>query len=97
MKTTKREGFISEKPTGVLRLQQIKSVAHERMASFVLLTTEECYSRYVKNNRDVVSRGDDLYVAHALGIIPNSLSQISRSLPNKEIHYREILSFVNFW
>ncbi len=55
-----------------------------RVESLVLLTPEERYIDFVKNNRDLCNRVPDKYIAHYLGITPVSLSRIRKRIVTKK-------------
>lgn len=51
-----------------------------RSESFVLLTPEERYLDFVKQNPDIVNRVPGKYIANVLGVTPVSLSRIRRRI-----------------
>ncbi len=56
---------------------------YQRVESFVLLSPEERYLKYMKDYPTVVSRAPDKYIANVLGITPVSLSRIKRRIATK--------------
>ena len=54
-----------------------------RMESFVFLSPEERYEKFVKNNPSLVNRTPDKYIANVLGITPVSLSRIRSRITKK--------------
>jgi CRP-like cAMP-binding protein len=63
--------------------QRVMSQAFGRVESFVLLTPEERYQKYVKDHPNLINRVPDKYIAHVLGITPVSLSRIRRRIAMK--------------
>jgi len=58
--------------------------AFQRIESFVFLTPEERYVKFVKDYPKVVNRTPDKYIANVLGITPVSLSRIRSRLTQKK-------------
>lgn len=58
--------------------------AFQRVESFVFLTPEERYQKYVKDYPNVVNRAPDKYIANILGITPTSLSRIRKRIASKK-------------
>ena len=54
-----------------------------RMESFVLLTPEERYKKYLQDHSKIIHRVPDKYIASVLGITPVSLSRIRGRLAAK--------------
>ena len=55
-----------------------------RLETLVLLTPEERYIEFIKNNYDLSNRVPDKYIANYLGITPVSLSRIRRRIAEKK-------------
>jgi hypothetical protein len=64
--------------------QQVMSQAFSRVESFVLLSPEQRYQKYVKDYPNVINRAPDKYIAHVLGITPVSLSRIRGRIASKK-------------
>lgn len=60
------------------------SQVFNRMESFVLMTPEERYEKYVKEYPNVIHRVPDKYIASVLGITPVSLSRIRVRIASKK-------------
>lgn len=58
--------------------------AFQRLDSFVLLSPEERYIQYVKENKNIIHRVPDKYIANVLGITPVSLSRIRGRIATKK-------------
>lgn len=58
--------------------------AFQRVESFVFLSPEERYLRYVKEYPNIVNRAPDKFIAHVLGITPVSLSRIRSRLATRK-------------
>jgi len=58
--------------------------AFQRVESFVFLTPEERYVKFVKDYPNLVNRTPDKYIANVLGITPVSLSRIRSRLTQKK-------------
>lgn len=56
----------------------------QRIESFVFLTPEERYKKYVEDYPSVVNRASDKYIAHVLGITPTSLSRIRKRITKRK-------------
>jgi len=63
--------------------KKIMKRAFQRMESFVFLSPEERYQKYVKDNPNIINRAADKYIANVLGITPVSLSRIRSRLASK--------------
>ena len=57
--------------------------AFQRVESFVFLSPEERYKKYIKDYPNVINRAPDKYIAHVLGITPVSLSRIRNRIATK--------------
>lgn len=64
-------------------LQRLLKESMERVESFVLLTPEERYHRFVKDYPGITNRVQDKYIANVLGITPVSLSRIRKRIASK--------------
>tara|TARA_R110002074_G_scaffold87963_2_gene194112 strand:- start:285 stop:872 length:588 start_codon:yes stop_codon:yes gene_type:complete len=64
-------------------LQRLLKESMERVESFVLLTPEERYQRFVKDYPGITNRVQDKYIANVLGITPVSLSRIRKRIASK--------------
>jgi CRP-like cAMP-binding protein len=64
-------------------LQRLLKESMERVESFVLLTPEERYLRFVKDYPGITNRVQDKYIANVLGITPVSLSRIRKRIASK--------------
>lgn len=64
-------------------LQRLLKESMERVESFVLLTPEERYLRFVKDYPGITNRVQDKYIANVLGITPVSLSRIRKRIAAK--------------
>jgi CRP-like cAMP-binding protein len=64
--------------------QSMMSQIYNRMESFVLLSPEERYKKYLKEYPNVVNRAPDKYIASVLGITPVSLSRIRSRIASKD-------------
>ena len=73
----------------------LKQLFH-RVESFVLLSPEERYKKYMEDYPTVINRAPDKYIAHVLGITPVSLSRIKGRIALKNrfsfIYYLLLLS-----
>lgn len=58
--------------------------AFQRVESFVLLSPEERYLKYMNDYPSVINRAPDKYIANVLGITPVSLSRIKRRIASKK-------------
>ena len=58
--------------------------AFQRVESFVFLSPEERYNKYVKDYPNIVNRAPDKYIANVLGITPVSLSRIRKRIASKK-------------
>ena len=59
--------------------------AFQRVESFVFLSPEERYLKYMKDYPNVINRAPDKYIANVLGITPVSLSRIRNRIASKRI------------
>ena len=57
--------------------------AFQRVESFVFLSAEERYEKYVKDHPNIINRAPDKYIANVLGITPVSLSRIRSRIVSK--------------
>ena len=64
--------------------KSVMKQAFQRVESFVFLSPEERYKKYVKDYPDVVNRAPDKYIAHVLGITPVSLSRIRSRIASRK-------------
>ncbi|SEJ83407.1 cAMP-binding domain of CRP or a regulatory subunit of cAMP-dependent protein kinases [Cyclobacterium xiamenense] len=64
-------------------LRKIIFEVKERLESFVLMTPEERYLKYIKDFPDLTNRVPDKYIANVLGITPVSLSRIRKRISSK--------------
>ena len=58
--------------------------AFQRVESFVFLSPEKRYLKYLEDHPDVVNRAPDKYIANILGITPVSLSRIRNRIASKK-------------
>lgn len=58
--------------------------AFQRVESFVFLSPEERYLKFVKDHPGIVDRAPDMYIANVLGMTPVSLSRIRRRIAEKQ-------------
>lgn len=58
--------------------------AFQRVESFVFLSPEERYQKFVKDNPKLIHRVPDKYIANILGITPVSLSRIRNRISRKK-------------
>lgn len=63
--------------------KRILRQSFQRTESFVFLSPEERYIKYVKDHPNIVNRAPDKYIAHVLGITPTSLSRIRKRIVSK--------------
>jgi len=64
--------------------KRLMKQAFQRIGSFVFLTPEERYKKYIKDYPNVVNRAPNKYIAHVLGITPTSLSRIRKRIATKK-------------
>jgi DNA-directed RNA polymerase subunit F len=57
--------------------------AFQRVESFVFLSPEERYQKYVEDHPNIINRAPDKYIANILGITPVSLSRIRSRIASK--------------
>jgi hypothetical protein len=55
-----------------------------RIDSFVLLSPEERYKKYIKDFPGIVNRAPDKHIANVLGITPVSLSRIRKRIASEK-------------
>ena len=65
--------------------KRVVKQAFHRVESFVFLTPEERYKKYMKDYPNVINRAPDKYIANVLGITPTSLSRIRKRIATKKI------------
>lgn len=84
------QNVISENPK-LLELNRVylgnraMKQAFRRVESFVFLSPEERYQKYVKDYPNVINRAPDKYIANVLGITPVSLSRIKGRIASKKL------------
>lgn len=59
-------------------------IAFQRVESFVFLSPEERYEKYIKDYPNLINRAPDKYIANVLGITPVSLSRIRNRIASKK-------------
>ena len=64
--------------------EKVLKQAFQRVESFVFLSPEERYQKYVKDYPNVINRAPDKYIANVLGITPVSLSRIRNRIASKK-------------
>ena len=64
--------------------QKVIRDINKRLESFVLLTPEERYLAFIKENPKLTNRVPDKYIANILGITPVSLSRIRKRIISKK-------------
>lgn len=64
--------------------EKILKQAFQRVESFVFLSPEERYQKYIKDNPNVVNRAPDKYIANVLGVTSVSLSRIRNRIATKK-------------
>ncbi len=67
-----------------LLFQHMLQQVYQRVESFVLLSPEERYLKYMQDYPQVINRAPDKYIAHVLGITPVSLSRIRSRIASKK-------------
>lgn len=65
-------------------MERVVKQAYQRVESFVFLSPEERYKKYVKDYPNVIGRAPDKYIANLLGITPVSLSRIRNRIATKK-------------
>lgn len=65
-------------------LQNVLKETLKRIDSFVLLTPEERYLEFIKENPEITNRVPNKYIANILGITPVSLSRIRKRIVSKK-------------
>ena len=63
--------------------QKLMREAHRRIESFVLLSPEERYLKFLEDYPNIQNRVPDKYIANTLGITPVSLSRIRKRIAEK--------------
>lgn len=63
---------------------KILKQAFNRVESFVFMSPEERYLKYMNDYPSVINRAPDKYIAHVLGITPVSLSRIKGRIASKK-------------
>ena len=63
--------------------ERVLKQAFNRVESFVFLSPEERYIKYMEDYPSVINRAPDKYIANVLGITPVSLSRIKRRITLK--------------
>lgn len=64
--------------------KKIIQQAFQRVESFVFLSPEERYQKFVEENPKLIHRVPDKYIANVLGITPVSLSRIRSRISKKK-------------
>jgi CRP-like cAMP-binding protein len=64
--------------------RKILKQAFGRLDSFVLLSPEERYKKYIKDFPGIINRAPDKHIANVLGITPVSLSRIRKRIASKK-------------
>jgi CRP-like cAMP-binding protein len=64
-------------------LHKLLKQSMQRVESFVLLTPEKRYIKYVEENPEIINRVPNKYIANVLGITPVSLSRIRKRIVEK--------------
>jgi CRP-like cAMP-binding protein len=64
--------------------QSTFSQIYNRMESFVIMSPEQRYEKYVKDHPNIIHRVPDKYIASILGITPVSLSRIRGRIASKK-------------
>ncbi len=59
-------------------------LAFQRVESFVFLSPEERYKKYIKDYPNIINRAPDKYIANVLGITPVSLSRIRKRMASRK-------------
>lgn len=80
LKKTKGNPDLLELKIGKRMFEQ----AFRRLDSFVFLSPEERYLKYVKDYPTIINRAPDKYIANVLGITPTSLSRIRKRIASKK-------------
>jgi CRP-like cAMP-binding protein len=68
----------------VYLISRLMKQLYYRVESFVLLSPEERYRKYVKDHPNIINRAPDKYIANILGITPVSLSRIRNRIASKK-------------
>jgi hypothetical protein len=64
--------------------KSIMKQAFQRVESFVFLSPEERYQKYIQDYPNVINRAPDKYIANVLGITAVSLSRIKGRIASKK-------------
>ena len=64
--------------------KKVMKQAFQRVESFVFLSPEERYKKYVNDYPQLINRAPDKYIANVLGITPVSLSRIRNRIATKK-------------
>ena len=64
--------------------KKIIQQAFQRIESFVFLSPEERYKKFITDHPKLANRVPDMYIASILGITPVSLSIIKRRISKKK-------------
>ena len=64
--------------------KRIIKQAFQRVETFVFLTPEQRYEKFLKDNPKLIHRVQDKYIASVLGITPVSLSRIRKRIAKKK-------------
>ncbi|MEO1484953.1 MAG: Crp/Fnr family transcriptional regulator [Bacteroidota bacterium] len=83
IKVTSQNANLSELSQKFMGKRVIRQ-AFQRIESFVLLSPEERYLKYVQDFPNVVNRAPDKYIANVLGITPVSLSRIRSRIATRK-------------
>lgn len=65
-------------------LLRLLKQAQDRVESFVLLSPEKRYLKFIEEHPDLTNRVQDKYIAHVLGITPVSLSRIRKRIASRD-------------
>ena len=85
IKVTSRNPNLTELSRRFVGKKMMKQ-AFQRVESFVLLSPEERYLKYMNDYPNVINRAPDKYIANVLGITPVSLSRIKGRIASKKIY-----------
>ena len=82
------EKIVADSPSMMANQQMITQHLFKdsilRVESLLLLTPEERYLQFVRDNPQLINRVADKHIAHVLGITPVSLSRIRKRLSEKK-------------
>lgn len=59
-------------------------LAFQRVESFVFLSPEQRYKKYIEDYPNIINRAPDKYIANVLGITPVSLSRIRKRIASRK-------------